>query len=278
MTLVLSWLSNSYVVQVSDRCVTWTDGRSKPDDRNKAVMFGPATFSYSGLAKIGNEWTDEWLARILSGSGTRNVFDAGEFVMRQATKTFAGLALALSLKRHAFVCAGWYYKPPSLRPFLYVVSNAMTDNLAWKQVPQAQFSATLYQLGKQSDTALIHVGQWPQTERMGRLARHVRRADARRAPAAVRDLLAKAIRSVADVQKSVGKDLLGVILPKGGAAPTQSPSASMASGIGTFSVYQMPWAEPKRIYRCGALTVLDQHVLDVAQMLNVPGTEPPTEV
>jgi hypothetical protein len=78
MTLILSCLTPKYIVQVSDRRLTWPDGRVADDAANKAIVFhGRACFAYTGIAQIGSQRTDEWIAdQLLRCSGIQNAIDS----------------------------------------------------------------------------------------------------------------------------------------------------------------------------------------------------------
>lgn len=78
MTLILSCLTPKYIVQVSDRRLTWSDGRVANDSANKAILFhGKACFAYTGIAQIGSQRTDEWIANhLIEQTGLQNAIDA----------------------------------------------------------------------------------------------------------------------------------------------------------------------------------------------------------
>ena len=62
MTLILSCLTPKFIVQVSDRRLTWPDGRVADDSANKAIIFHDRVcFAYTGIAQIGAQRTDEWI-------------------------------------------------------------------------------------------------------------------------------------------------------------------------------------------------------------------------
>jgi hypothetical protein len=70
VTLILSAFLRDAVVQVSDRRVVWPDGRVASEMDNKAVCVGCAeahfAIAYTGLARIGDQPTDECLFEALS--------------------------------------------------------------------------------------------------------------------------------------------------------------------------------------------------------------------
>jgi hypothetical protein len=81
VTLILTMVSPKRVIQVSDRRITlsWPNGTStvKDDDENKSlyVLYADANFavSYTGIARIQNEPTHNWLAKKLAHSGMLNL-------------------------------------------------------------------------------------------------------------------------------------------------------------------------------------------------------------
>src|SRR6266536_1802151 len=76
MTLILTCLTTDFVLQASDRRLTFADGPSrgkiKDDGRTKAVVLAnAAAFAYTGLAEVGPEArTDYWLLDVLTAAPT----------------------------------------------------------------------------------------------------------------------------------------------------------------------------------------------------------------
>src|SRR2546426_7125116 len=107
MTLVLSCLTQNFVVQVSDKRVTRiSDGALVDDRRNKGTQYcTQMAFSYSGLAELGGINTDVWLANILASASSLN--DAVKILRDKATEEFRQVHLPNCAKRHAFVGVGW---------------------------------------------------------------------------------------------------------------------------------------------------------------------------
>lgn len=68
MTLIISCLTPKYIVTVSDRRLTMPDGKVVDDSANKAVVFhDKICFTYTGIARIGRQPTDEWILEQLIG-------------------------------------------------------------------------------------------------------------------------------------------------------------------------------------------------------------------
>lgn len=98
MTLVVGVLAREYAVLVADRRLTGLRSRLEEDGRNKMTVYeNRLAFGYTGLAKIGGQRTDLWLADVLSkadGSG-----EAIRGLAARATETFQQLQLPADMKR-----------------------------------------------------------------------------------------------------------------------------------------------------------------------------------
>lgn len=208
--------------------------------------------------------TDKWLAHVLSTSGASNPVDVAQDIKREATEVFQSIGLSRKLKRHAFVCAGWCWPPgsPDLRPFLSIVSNAMDEKLQYLSEAKKEFSVYWKMWKRRDDPVVIPIGQWKQTPEINNLIRQTRRASQRRAPHIMRDSLSKAIRAVSNVEKTVGKDLLAVIMPKGHIAPSSSSHLARTVGIAQAEFFHLPHKDPTRSYPYGAIHVVGDQVLE----------------
>src|SRR5690348_6551313 len=112
MTLILTCATPEFALQVSDRRVTWVRGIHAglvaDDARNKAlVIANHLTFSYTGLAEIGLEFTDDWLMASLEGIQRLDVRTVSQRIADRASAAFAALPLSAAQKRHVFVGVGW---------------------------------------------------------------------------------------------------------------------------------------------------------------------------
>src|SRR3712207_1704100 len=102
MTLILTALSPQRVVQVSDRKLTFKDGRTYHDDANKAVIVycddGQFSVAYTGLAHVRDKdkkvmtRTDQWIAQslwsIMQRPGRWGAKELYEAFQAHATETF----------------------------------------------------------------------------------------------------------------------------------------------------------------------------------------------
>jgi len=82
MTLILTCLTQDYILQVADRRVTLADGTLKDDDTNKAVFYcggyAAANFAvaYTGPDEMEGESTAEWIgARMMAESNIESAME-----------------------------------------------------------------------------------------------------------------------------------------------------------------------------------------------------------
>src|SRR2546423_1303587 len=68
MTMILTCLTKDYVVQASDRRISYLDGKTPSEDQsNKALVYGNHfVFAYTGKARLVSTSTIEWAAERLS--------------------------------------------------------------------------------------------------------------------------------------------------------------------------------------------------------------------
>jgi hypothetical protein len=142
MTLVLSCITPSFVVQVSDRRLTKLDGSLADDETNKAVLFlGHFVFSYTGLAYVGQTRTDRWLVERLGRAFQQSKPNAGAAIATittEASQAFQRIP-GRERKRHEFVAVGWgafWAEQDRLRPSILRLSNALDEAGNW--LPQAK--------------------------------------------------------------------------------------------------------------------------------------------
>lgn len=139
MTLIISCVTTSHVVQVSDRRLTWltgsNSGQMADDNRNKAlVICNRLVMAYTGLAEITGSKTDEWLLDVASEIIPYNPQRVCETVAERAAEEFRRVRLSSTKKRHAFLVSGWAKlnsRDARLTPFVSAISNALDDQWHW---------------------------------------------------------------------------------------------------------------------------------------------------
>jgi hypothetical protein len=207
MTLILSALTQDFVVQVSDRRLTdLATGAPKNESANKAIVCcGHVVFGYTGLADINREKTDQWFGRTFLGGVSAQA--AIERVRDSATQVFS--AVPLRWRMHAFVGVGWSRS----RPILVVVSNFLDADGNTAQVARDTFSIDAVRI---SAPLRIHsAGQRLDRKVSAELVRNAKRAIKRGGGAnSVARLLVEQVRQVAQVNQKVGEDVMVSIIPR----------------------------------------------------------------
>lgn len=272
MTLVLSCISRSHVVQLSDRRLVWLTGpnagKTKTDDSNKAlIVCGRIAVAYTGLAEIANQKTDEWLLQVASNVNPYNPQRINEAIANLATEEFRKIKLEKPLKRHAFLVSGWARfndRNAPLTSFVVAISNALDQRWHWLKEPKDTFNIQVIRLGKQP-FLLAGVGQPVTPLVLHTLQRRVRAyAKRERGPEAYLELLATAIRNIAAKNDYVGSNLMAISLPrlglnKGGGfvvplappIPSDAPTAVYLPGVNTERILYQP------NYTCGGMSMKD---------------------
>lgn len=216
MTLVLSCLTQEYVVQVSDRRLTFIDdGTVKDDDTNKAVVFcGHIAFGYTGLDKLDGVPTDHWLMRVLGNGPQSPLSEVNGRVESAATTAMASVPLEPQHKRQAFAAAGWAHRAAfGLQPLAFCTSNFQDKSGHWSPLASRTFSTRYTGLRPTATFQIAEAGQRLHPPELSDLKAKLRR-QIRAGPAAAIMLLAQAIRTVASRNQMVGKKLMAVSLPK----------------------------------------------------------------
>jgi hypothetical protein len=78
MTQILTCVTPTLIVQLSDRRLTWLSGPDRgtvaDDNRNKmTVVCNRLTIAYSGLAEVQTRPTDEWIVDVVSSPDSYSV-------------------------------------------------------------------------------------------------------------------------------------------------------------------------------------------------------------
>ncbi|HEV2999370.1 MAG TPA: hypothetical protein VGW75_01430 [Solirubrobacteraceae bacterium] len=232
MTIVISCLTERYVLQVSDRRLTQVgSGRPVPGEFNKAVLFGNSVaFAYTGLAKIGRLDTDEWLADALASGHDDNSSIVA--VRDRATTAFRRLRCAPRWKAHAFVAVGWD-KPPDNGgwvPWICWISNSMDAAGRWIRPPTDSFEAHSFVLRTTPDgraLALSFVGvPLTRTEHVSLMRDLKRYVNHGVGPALVAERLVSQVRQVARRATTVSEEVMVNAIPL---LPEQFDSGEMVA-------------------------------------------------
>jgi len=248
VTLVLTAANDRFVVQVSDRRLTYpTTRKTYCDEANKAVILvcqsanwaAKLAVSYTGLGYIGAQRTDEWLVDVLinGGAGRKEMPEAIELLTESATKALSGLGISLESKRHVFVLAGWYLTEggtPS--PIVWSVSNCLGPGPAWPMLPTVKpaFEARFVRARQGASVRpfrafFVHGYQPAFDQACGRRLRKVRKALKIMEPDQITATFVSLIRAAAQHpvgQKSVGHSCMSVAITNDLRAVTHYHSAA----------------------------------------------------
>lgn len=212
MTLVLSYLTPDFVVQVSDRRLTWSNGSVADDSSNKATVYcGRMAFAYTGLAQIKTHKTDEWLTMLLARA--KSMPEAMKMLKDEATAHFRGISETPRQRRHAFVAVGWTRRAVEepFRRILVRVSNFHDATGGELAEGGSEFSSALWILEPNEPPRLNVTGrQLTEDEALllGDGLRHMQDATD------VAFALARMVRIVAARDAAVGRGILAVHIPR----------------------------------------------------------------
>lgn len=238
MTSILSIATPYFVAQVADRRLTFVDGtgnaRLVDDNANKLTLFcNRMAFGYTGLAHIGRQRTDVWLSDLLGKFSGANLTEAIMELKQEATAAFSKLPYSSKLKRHAFVGVGWACTDAAqleFKPSICQISNFHSKDGRVLDSANNEFGlgSVIY---TPPQWGWMEVGAYMYPREVARLTRLLSRAARKEATtiSAVR-LMVRAIRAINERgDKTVGKNLLAVIMPIGVAA---APSVHVLMGGG----------------------------------------------
>jgi hypothetical protein len=249
MTLVMSLITESWAIQVSDRRLVWLGPDSvvsrKDDERNKAVLWcNRLAFAYTGLAELGpkREATDQWLARELaewwSESGG---LEQGQDALIAAIIDRAGAAMRRpriargippDLKRHAFAGIGWarFDGIGEMVPYMVRIQNYL-DGGGADQLKPDDFRYAVDRLPQVDNPIMVTwVGQELGPEKA--MLEELKKGD----PASkdygpyAAEVLAGIVRAVAGRNALVGRGLLISALPKWAIHPGSTETFLLSSG------------------------------------------------
>ena len=224
--IVLALLPNAMVVVSDQRLTDVQTGQPTTDRANKAIvdLRSGTAFAYTGVAQIGRTPTDEWLLSALAAGSTPT--EGLEELRDRATRAFATLPHPASVKRLAVVGAGWATFATGtgeIEPFLVRVSN-FDGGDRWLPVAQDNFTVRWFHplraaaVSPSASDAVIGVwtaGQDLPPSRLAAMTRLLVRALKR--TGSIADgarVIAEEVRSFANRNRSVGRGLLIVTMPK----------------------------------------------------------------
>lgn len=202
-------------MHISDRRLTWPDGRVAEDQANKAVVFNnQAVFSYTGISRVGSLRTDEWIAQQLIGKS--GLQDAISSLTSALDVTVAKLPYPNRQLGIIVDCWASTQEEPDIQAWSCAISNFI-DPIERKVVAHAlpTFSTFTQKLQGGQGYAFLPFGQQMAPTIMKNLIRHVVRAMRHAAPVpttiapeSVARFMRDAVLAVAAGNGLVGRNLM----------------------------------------------------------------------
>jgi hypothetical protein len=210
---------------VADRRLTFEDGRLAEDNRNKLVLCeSNIVFGYTGLARLGGTYTDEWLMDRLSRLTQKRLDDKLMMLAHEVRDTVRKCRNVPRMRRFLAILGIGFARESGqreLRPLFCLISNCHQEN--WRPASSAFDGVRLLSrpLGPSRSVEYESVGQRMSTDDERLLRRRMRRLHekSRLDGQTMIPILAEAIRSVARRNERVGKNLLAVAIPRKSVRP-----------------------------------------------------------
>ena len=244
MTLVLTLASRDYVIQASDRRLTFPDSTLAEDEANKAVIYQASViFAFTGLAHLKSEPMADWLLDAVVDAPEG--IDLMESVRTSISSAFATLprpgGVLPSAWRRAtrttVACVGFGHlsRPPNARvsespagvyPAMVITSNFEQQDGSLLAEASPTFGQFIAYLPDHQDLILKASGQSLRPAEKVRISRALRRCRGRtKAPEPVARILAHQILDVAERNSQVGRSVMCTILMRGA-----TPSMGFVTG------------------------------------------------
>jgi len=211
---------------------------------NKAVLVnGNIVFGYTGISRIDNVKTDDWLARVAATSGIPDMKKVALGIRDEATQAFKKMRFGGQYKRHAFQGAGWFSKDgDTLVPGILTIENALdfTRN-EWLPYARADFrlSSAAYKLSR-NEFIVTSVGKTISPAEKNAVYQLLRKCTHRKRNRhiAITDALVLSMRWLScryEPNSSIGRNLMAVSLPR--------VASEVLEKTGVFSAFSMPGNE-----------------------------------
>jgi hypothetical protein len=226
VTEIISVLTEEYVALVSDRRVTWEDGRQEDSDTKTFNLFGQFLMGFTGFARIGGFRVERWAADVLRGVPAEEYFNV---LFREIGAVFDRLRPS-ERKPQAFLATGYASLQPGgrIHPMNVVISNSIDNNGNFSaSALQREFTAYMEPLGNMRH--VVRSVGYPMPDNVRQVLEHkirvVTKADPSN-PERAAGPLVYALRETAEKSRGwVGKAVLFASLPR-----CAVPSLGMVTG------------------------------------------------
>jgi hypothetical protein len=221
MTLILSFISNNYLIQVSDKSLFQIgNGTEISTNTNKAVLYcQQVAFGYTGISIIDNKATDQWLAEHLSTSTNKDLPDILQNIANSATTSFKKIRLPQKDKRHAFVGIGYVQLLPiihgeKLQPIYLSITNSLDPSGNWMDKPDDKFTVWYKFLPQNEPFLFVSDGQILPNSTKRKLNSRIEKALCKNNPSrAIEWIFVNAIREQATKNSMIGKNITSISIP-----------------------------------------------------------------
>jgi hypothetical protein len=266
VTLILTALTHSHIIQVSDRRVVWLEQNTvtrKQDGYIKAVITPRFACSYTGIADLGGN-TAHWLAITLSD----HVTDLDGGVRALTTKAQQAVDTPRFRARDlAIVCAGWVQRGVAVAASLTVL----------KKTPQRPtFETTLVDITAGRESCVFPIGQPLHADELASVNRQTEQLckSGRDTARAIAQVLTETIRHVArsaDRRELVSEEVLITSLPRIDRVRGRLVVGTLVEDF--WSVTCIPAGESRTEQHGGPIIVGDKAAIQALP----PGDGPPGE-
>lgn len=222
MTQIISVITKEFVLLASDRRLTYASGPRAGeifnDDTCKLVsLCNVCGIGYTGLARICNKPTHEWIATILASEKCRDPASASRIISERATLEFS--KVPEFIRHQTFLMTGWvkFNNLEGFRSFFCFITNSL-DNFG-RVLPKAMdaFQCRIKVLSDTESMLWTSIGQPLTQERESRLERSLRKLVVKEiGPREALRLLSDEIINTSTVANNVtvGDKILGLCIPR----------------------------------------------------------------
>jgi hypothetical protein len=231
MTQILALMTQEYVLVASDRRLTYASGSSvgkvAHDNTCKLVsLCGIWGIAYTGLARLNNQPTHEWIAIKLAENNCKSASQAAEIIANHAAPAVAAARLSTE---QTFLIAGWRrIDQETMAPHFFLITNMIDNAGAKREAPSVEFGRFERLLKPQETYAARIVGRPLQPGRGRHLDRLVRKVASRKlTPRIPMYALSREIGNTAASDRTVGGSVLAFCIPRAAAARSYKTGQTM---------------------------------------------------
>lgn len=219
--MILTCLTNDYVVQASDRRISYLDGKTPPkDDSNKAIVYqNNFVFAYTGITPLIRTPTIDWAAERLSERDNLN--EAIHHLRDRATSLVQNFYSGHppQEKMVGFVGAGFAEMEENgrwrLKPLRIMISNFTEQNDMWMLRKEFRIDNEALQVAQRHK---LFVSGRPLSRKrqdvLNKILRWCLRNKRAQGPETIGRFLAREILNAAETDKAIGTNIMCTFVPR----------------------------------------------------------------